>query len=171
MPTEDAPAVATRTPPERDLPSIDGARALIASGDPEGALVAARRALADRPDDTGYRLVEADALRALRRFGEAVVAYDRVAASHSAARAGAGFRAASIRFRNMADPSGAIASLDAAAVDAEGAAFEERGLALRARSLAALGRGEEAREVALRYLARFPTGTTRSDMLRLTTPD
>jgi hypothetical protein len=98
--TDTATTEAARPPStESDLPSIDEARALIASGDAEGALLAARRVLAEDPNDAGSRLVEADALRALRRFAEAVAAYDRVAASPSPARARAGFRAASIRPR------------------------------------------------------------------------
>ncbi len=155
------------TPRRESPPTVERAQAMIAAGNPEAALLAARRALAERPGDLAYRLVEADALRALRRFAEAAPVYDRVAVSPGAAHVGAGFRAASIRFADLSDPAGALASLDAASVDGEGSPFEERGLALRARALEALGRRADTRAVAERYLARFPAGTTRADMTRL----
>jgi len=149
-------------------PTADDARGLISSGEAEEALRAARLALAARPRDVEFRLVEADALRALRRYAEAADAFDQAAVDAGpGSRLGAGYRAAVIRRRNLGDPDGALASLDVARVDAEGSPFEERGLALRARALLALGREADARIVAERYLARYPTGSTRSFMEQL----
>jgi hypothetical protein len=166
-----APVDLTDEPPP-SRPSIAGEgdrvediRRLITEGDPERALIAARRVLARDPSNPDYRMVEADALRALRRFAEAADAYDRAAEDGGAAeRAGAGYRAASLRSDHLDDPLGALSSLSAASVDQRGSSFEERGLALRARALDALGRTEEARDVARRYLSRYPAGTTRAFM-------
>lgn len=148
--------------------TAEQARDLIAAGDAGGALAAARLALAAHPRDVAFRLVEADALRALRRYAEAADAYDQAAdGAPFGERQGAGYRAAAIRRTNLGDPAGALRSLDSARVDAEGSPFEERGLALRARALTSLDRADEARAVAERYLSAFPTGSTRQLMERL----
>jgi hypothetical protein len=61
-----------------------------------------------------------------------------------------------LRFGQLDDPAGALASLDASAADAPAAPLEERALALRARGLERAGRRAEAQAVARRHLDRFP---------------
>jgi len=144
-------------------------RRMIASGDPGRALDLAREArrAADRPGR--YWLVEADALRALERFGEAAEAYERGAAlSGGAARATAGYRAAALRANELFDCEGALGSLDVAQVDGRGSPLEERGLALRVRCLDRLGWDEAAQMRARTYLNRFPNGSMAGWMRSLT---
>jgi hypothetical protein len=130
-------------------------RAWIAEGRPEDALAAARA-------ETGgaWRFVEADALRGLRRFAEAADAYDAAAASlDGAQRVQAGYLAATVRATELRDPSGALASLDAASADGPGSLLRERAMVLRATALADLGRTEEVRTIAADYLESFPEGS------------
>ena len=61
--------------------------------------------------------------------------------------------AAILRSRSLHDDAGALRSLDAGNVT--GSALGERGLVLRVRLLVSLGRSDEARVEARRYLERF----------------
>ena len=104
-------------------------------------------------------MLEADALRALRRYREAADAYDRAAAGLSDSQASqAGYLAASVRSRHLGDATGALSSLDRSGADRPGSPLAERALALRARILNQEGRTAEARDVASDYLRRFPGG-------------
>ncbi len=115
-----------------------------------------------------WRLLEADALRGLGRAGEAAAGYDRAAGELPPARAAqAGYLAATLRFRNLGDPSGALASLDRSRADSASAPLAERATVLRVRALLRLGRQEEARRIAARYLERFPNGGMEEWMIGL----
>ena len=104
-------------------------------------------------------MLEADSLRAMRRFADAAAAYDRAAGELSGGmRSQAGYRASHIRYRQLSDARGALASLDQSGADRPGSPLAERAMALRARLLNSLGRTSEARQVAARYLERYPDG-------------
>ena len=136
------------------------ARALIAEGRAEHALSHARSR-----EGGEWRHIEADSLRALRRFSEAADAYDRASAELDGARAQqAGYLAGSLRLLELGDPAGALASLDRARADAIGSPFEERALVLRVRALRHADRPDDARLAAARYLARYPDGGARASM-------
>jgi len=140
-------------------PAAEEARAWIASGDADRALDAAREALRDDPTAAEWRMIEADALRALGRFEAAVSVYERAAVDLGGVRAAqAGYLAARIHQGRLDDARRALAALDLVGADEPGAPLEERATALRARILMAQGRREQAREVARRYLDRFPAG-------------
>ncbi|MEM9068178.1 MAG: FecR domain-containing protein [Myxococcota bacterium] len=130
-------------PAGRTQPQVtrDVARSWIANGDFERALDVARR--------RGWRLVEADALRALQRFAEAAEVYEAVGDSRAA------YAAARIHFLELNDPDAALRALETIE---EGSPLAERSLALRVRALRRVGRTEEARRFAETYLARFPQG-------------
>ena len=162
-------AAGRRSPPE---PATHGdgradlttARRALGNGSPEVALRAARAALAAaslRDEETlgGWRLVEADALRALGHFADAATAYER-AARNLPRTAGqqAGYRAAFMRFYELGDGNGALRVLDATHADADGAALAERALGLRLQALQSLGRAADAAVARRRYLERFPNG-------------
>ncbi|HEY8428943.1 MAG TPA: hypothetical protein VIL20_11240 [Sandaracinaceae bacterium] len=116
--------------------------------------------------------MEADALRALSRTREAADAYDDAAARlPRASSVAAAFSAARLRLRELSDPAGALASLDAGAVDAVGSPLRERALALGADALAALGRTAELREVARAYLRDYPLGSHAPRFARLAGTD
>ncbi len=100
----------------------------------------------------GWTQLEADALRALGRYSDAADRYDEVARGGNGTAA---FEAAQLRFQRLSDPSGALASLQAAPTPA---ALEERRLGLEARLLVRLGRSADARAIAERYLEAHPQG-------------
>jgi hypothetical protein len=138
---------------DRD-PDLAEARRLLAAGESTTALAAVRRR-----DGGPWRLVEADALRALDRHASAAAAYDRAAPALSGSeRVQAGYLAATTRRDQLDDASGALASLDRSAAAASGSPLEERALVLRVDLLTALMRHPEATATAERYLARFPAG-------------
>ena len=154
--------------PARRAAPVDPAatRALIAQGLATRALWQARQ-----HEGGEWRHVEADALRALRRFEEAAAAYDRAARELDGTRAHqAGYLAASVRLLELADPSGALDSLDRARADAPGSPFEERAIALRVRSLRHLDRHDDARSAAQHYLDRYPEGGMAEQMRALLEP-
>jgi hypothetical protein len=140
--------------------TLDDVRRWLVDGRAEAALAEARNALAAGRDAPGpWRLLEADALRALGRFAEAADAYDRaVPALDEIAAASAGYAAAFLRFRQLGDAAGTLGSLDAAGADREDSPLAERSLALRTRALEQLGRRDEAQTAARRYLDRYPQG-------------
>lgn len=101
------PGSATRPP----RPAF--ARLWIADGQPERALAAARLALEQGHHEPTWRMVEGDALRALGRSGEAVVAYERAASTYGPALAArAALAAAELRLDALGDPMGARRTLD-----------------------------------------------------------
>ena len=114
----------------------------IAGGDAERALAEARR--------RGWRLSEADALRALRRGEEALTIYERLA-SRDGYAAFTGARVA----QELGDRRRALALLDRAPASA----FDERALGLRVRLLVEGGRRAEALPLAASYVERFPNGS------------
>jgi hypothetical protein len=114
----------------------------IAAGDAERALAEARR--------RGWRLAEADALRALRRGEEALTIYERLA-SRDGYAAFTGARVA----QELGDRRRALALLERAPTSA----FDERALGLRVRLLVEGGRRAEALPLAARYVERFPNGS------------
>lgn len=112
-------------------------------------------------------MVEADALRALRRYDEAVAAYERAAGQLSGGMAAqAGYLAASTRFR-QGDARGALSTLDGSSAMAPGSPLAERATALRVRLLHRLGRRAEARREAEGYLRDYPNGGMASWMRSL----
>ncbi len=136
--------------------ALEDARRALVQGDARTAL-----SLAQAPAARGaaWRLVEGDALRALRRFDEAATAYEAAAsAARGTSSKNAAYLAARLRARECDDPDGALAVLDAYRVDVRGSPLEERGLALRAQILVSASRASQAQIVARRYLERFPDG-------------
>jgi len=141
-------------------------QALVASRDFEGALAAAQNVLRVQPLDRGARLVEAQALQGLRRFDAAATAYDSLARTGPPTmRAEAAFRAATLRYRELHDARGSLASLDA--VNLAASPYAERALGLRARAQDAAGDADGARQTAARYLALFPEGGMQQAMQAL----
>ncbi|MCU0671785.1 MAG: FecR domain-containing protein [Myxococcota bacterium] len=114
----------------------------IAGGEAERALVEARR--------RGWRLSEADALRALRRGEEALTIYERLA-SRDGYAAFTGARVA----QELGDRRRALTLLERAPTSA----FDERALGLRVRLLVEGGRRAEALPLAASYVERFPNGS------------
>ena len=167
-----AAAAAPGPVPAPDSAALAEARSWITLGTP--AAERARRIAHERADSPAserpgaWRLVEADALRALGRHAEAAAAYDAAARLLPADEAAhAGYLAAWLHLEREDDPEAALASLDAALADAPGATLEERSLALRAGALARDGRADEAAATAARYLARFPDGGQAAAMRAL----
>lgn len=119
------------------------------------ALAIAQRVAARGPLTGVWWQLEGDALRGLGRFAEAANAFDAAAEAFTGREhVEAGYTAAYVRFHDLHDAQTALASLDLAKTD--GSALEERGLGLRAQILVALGRHAAARDVATRYLRKFP---------------
>jgi hypothetical protein len=109
--------------------------------------------------DGAWLLVSADAHRGLGHAALAADTYDRAAKVLTASdRAIAGYNAAYLRFRELRDPAGALASLEGAGVAADDSPIEERGIGLAVQALLALHRDDDARPFAERYLKRFPRG-------------
>jgi hypothetical protein len=127
------------------------ARADVAAGEFRSALAAFDR----EPAPNGaWLLVAADARRGLGDVPAAADTYARAAAALTGPeRAEAMYTAAYLRFHDLHDATGALAALG----DDSGP-LEERALALRVQILVALHRGDDARDAARRYLARFPRG-------------
>ena len=157
-----APAPASDAPLEV---SLEEARRWLLAGDSERALVAAETALAnlrshaDEPrtsTEAAWLLLEADALRALRRYGEAVDRYQAVAERAPAQRALAGYAGASMAFYELHDASRALALLDVLSLDDASSPLRERASVLRVDVLLALGQHEQAKLAAQRYLEREP---------------
>ncbi|MBO6938462.1 MAG: FecR domain-containing protein [Deltaproteobacteria bacterium] len=147
--SESSVAVASTTEPASPRPrpvrvERDDVQRWLAAGDYERA----RSTAAAR----GWTQLEADALRALGRYADAADRYDEVAQNGNGTAA---FEAAQLRFQRLSDPSGALASLQAAPAPA---ALDERRLGLEARLLVRLGRSTEARAIAERYLEAHPQG-------------
>lgn len=149
VPTGRTPSRATRETSARER-SNDDTRITpdvlarwIAEGDAERALVEARR--------RGWRLPEADALRALRRWDEALTIYERLAGRDGYAA----FTGARVASQELGDRTRALALLERAPASA----FDERALGLRVRLLVEGGRRTEALPLAARYVARFPNGS------------
>jgi FecR protein len=173
-----APAVPVETvAPVREAPRIDTepvrrllsrARAALSVGHFDEALAIVYRAKARGKLAGTWWVVMGDALRGLGRVAEAADAFDVAAGELSGSDAIESMYSASyLRFHDLHDATAALASLGAS-VDAAGSPLEERGLGLRAQILDALGRHAEARAVAERYLARFPTSdlqTLMSDLI------
>jgi tetratricopeptide (TPR) repeat protein len=142
------------------------ARADLKTGKFGDALDAAKLAT---PWSGAWWQVVADAHRGAGDTSDAADAYDHAAKLLTGAdRNEAGYSAAYLRFRDLHQHAGALASLDAAGADAAGSPLEERALGLRAQILVALGRRDDAKAIARRYLAQFPHADLRPYMLALT---
>jgi tetratricopeptide (TPR) repeat protein len=167
---EPAPSELPPAPAVESLEAIlSRARAHVAAKRFSEALDDIKRATARGAHGAEWSLVEADALRGSGRAADAANAFDGAAqALAGAARVDAAFSAAYLRFHELRDARGALASLDVATLD--GSPLEERGLGLRAQILASLGRRSEARAIAKRYLEKFPRGGLRTYMLGVTRP-
>ena len=119
-------------------PDLAVARAMLAAGDPAGALHASARALADHPGDPAALTVQGEALAALGQRGRAETSFRQALTADPAAlpaRMGLG------RVLLRTDPAGAAAQFRAvlAAQPADAAALNDLGIArdLRGRHLAA----------------------------------
>jgi hypothetical protein len=161
-----APVVTQEPPkPESLERMLARARSQLAAGDYEAVLAEVERAARRGTPSGAWRMLEGDALRALARPTDAAGAYDRAAALLAGAeRSEAAYSAAYLRFQSRDHERALTSLLDA---DATGSPLEERGLALRAQILEALGRKDDARAIAKRYLDRFPAGGLRSYMKAL----
>jgi hypothetical protein len=152
--------VVNETPtPVRRVPRVvrlATAQRWLASGRADRALRAAELAIATDATDGDWRMLRADALRALGSEG-AASAYEEAARHLPWNRAAqAGYLAAHLR--HDADANGALQAIERTAADAIGSPLEEPALVLRTRILAEQRRFEEARMTAERYLARYPEG-------------
>lgn len=164
--TEPEPPATEPEPPATERAATVELTALMAARDFEGALAQARNVLRGHPTDVHARLGEAQALQGLRRFDAAATAYDGLARTGPASvRAEAAFRAATLRYQDLHDARGSLASLDA--VDLGASLYAERALGLRSRAQAASGDAEGARQTAARYLATFPEGGMQEAMRAL----
>lgn len=153
-PGQDQDVVARPLPTVRDEPARPSPRTAdtaIREGRASEALALAREGIAR--GESGWGAVHADALRALGRPAEAADAYDAAARRERTHRAELAYSAAILRSRTLHDDAGALRSLDAGNVGAS--ALAERGLVLRVHLLRSLGRTDEARSEARRYLERF----------------
>ena len=151
-------------------PGLERARHLLAQGKSLEALTLARAALQKGPgtDVLSWRRVEADALRALGRFNEAVVSYELGATqAESTERKQFAYDAAALDLEGLRDPASALVLIDRWQLDAHDSQLRERAGRLRVHALLALGRMEEARAAARRYLAIEPETAVSEEMRRL----
>jgi hypothetical protein len=158
--------VAPAPAPAAPLPvPLEEARRWLLAGDSERALGAAQSVAstvgsrADEPraaTDPAWLLLEADALRALRRYAEAVERYQALAERVPAQRALAGYAGASLAFYELHDATRALALLDVLALDEASSPLRERASVLRVEVLLALGQHDQAKLAAQRYLEREP---------------
>lgn len=155
-----APSVAVRAAQPSEAvhaASLHQARALLAQGNAAEALAMASD-VADRGQGAPqWQLVEGDALRALRRFGEAADSYERAAASlPGGAAQQAGYLAASVRFRRLGQPAKALRSLESCGAADEASPLRERALSLRILALRSMNRLADARREARSYIDEYP---------------
>jgi hypothetical protein len=134
--------------------SPEQARSWLLAGESERALQAAQSA--SPAQSSAWQLLEADALRALGRYAEAVDHYQTLAQRDPSLRASAGYSGASLAQRALHDPGRALRLLDQLALDADDSPLRERASVLRVDVLLELGRHDEARLAAQRYLQREP---------------
>ena len=142
------------------------ARAWLLAGDSERALLAAQSHAEEH--EPAWLLLEADSLRALHRYADSVDRYQNVAERAPALRVSAGYAGASLSLYELHDPTRALALLDALALDAMGSSLRERASVLRVNALLALGRRDEAKTAAQRYLDREPETKVSQRMRALT---
>ena len=144
-------------------------RLLLAQGETEQALASARTALATRPaEEFPWRALEADSLRALGSFHEAIAAYEHAATlAAPAERAQLAYDAAALAFSGVHDPARVLALIDRWGLDVQESPLRERAGRLRVHALLALNRVEEAREAARRYLARERETAVSDEMRKL----
>ncbi|MGE0788149.1 MAG: FecR domain-containing protein [Sandaracinaceae bacterium] len=135
-----------------------------ASEDPQSSL--SRPPTAEPPTTAEGWMERGDALRRERRHADAATAYERAAALLPPSRAAvAGYLGAS-QHAAVGAWNDALRVLDATHASDPDAMLESQALALRVRALLALGRRQEARVAAQRYLARFPDGPERAQVER-----
>lgn len=182
---QEAPAVAEVTPTEpgaapravvieapirrapRYVLRVGTARRWLETGRPDRALRAAELMVATDPNDGDWRMLRADALRALGS-SDAARAYEDAAAHLPWSQAAqAGYVAAHLRRTELGDATGALEAIERTAADAMGSPLEEPALVLRTRILAEQRRFDEARLTADRYLARYPEGSAAPWMREL----
>ncbi len=159
-------------PPPAPEPSLDAmladARTALAAGKLDDALAIAQRAAARGAQAGAWRVLTADALRGLGRADDAATAYEQAARELAGSDAiEAGYSAAYLRFKELKDPTAALAVIEATQPDAAGSPLEERGLALHVAILEALARKGDAKPLAQRYLEHFPQGELRVEMQQL----
>jgi tetratricopeptide (TPR) repeat protein len=145
-------------------PTLAELRGLLAAGDAQGAL-----SLARAQTDEDFLLLSADALRALGRHREAIAAYRALATRtrEAARRAQAGFAAAQLAFHGLGDPAEALALIAEFGLCDDASLLRERASALEVDALSALGRLDEAKRAAARYLWREPATETSRRMRAL----
>lgn len=151
-PTARPPSSESPDPPEPsgDAPELARARAMLARGDFEAALLSSDA----HDDDGGWLLLRADALRGLGRADEAARAYETAARSLDRnRRVGAAFAAAQLRARNAPDE--ALRLLEHFDVTSRTSPLEERARALQIQLLYRVGRTDEGDAEALAYEERF----------------
>lgn len=150
--------------------SLSAARDFVGAGEYGRALDAARA-------DEGYRdgpwlMVAGDALRGLRRWGEALTVYRRVArGGEPGDRGQAAYLAAWVAFRKLFRAVEALEVLDEAQLLEGEGVLAERAFLLKGAALVQQGRDLEARAVCRRYLARFPNGAERAWAERIVASD
>lgn len=159
------------TPPDDarriEMPAIDARSSdtdmlAAAKADIAAARYADALAVVDAAHGTSaaWKLVEADAARATSDTQRAADAYDAAAKLLTGDdHLEAAYAAAYLRWKNLHDADGALASLGDVP---HGATLEERALALQLQILHGAKRDTDARPVAARYLAAFPHGDLRA---------
>jgi hypothetical protein len=153
----------TKPPARAQTSELDQLRALLRHGQTEQAIALART-LADRDD--AFVLLLADALRAQGHFDEAQANYEAVAGrALGAMRAQAGFAAAQIALVTQGDALRALHDIER--FELGDSALSERASVLHVEALLRLGRGVEARQIAVRYLAQQPETETSARMRRV----
>jgi hypothetical protein len=151
----------------RPVLRVSTARRWLEAGRADRALRAAELAVATDPDDGDWRMLRADALRALGS-SDAARAYEEAARHLPWSQAAqAGYLAAHLRRAELGDRAGALEAIERTAADAMGSPLEEPALVLRTRILAEERRFDEARMTADRYLARYPEGGAAAWMREL----
>ncbi len=146
------PAVESSSPRVEDgpAPALARARAMLARGDFEAALLSSQ----PHEDDGAWLLLRADALRGLGRAGEAARTYERAARFLDRNRRfGAAFAAAQLRAR--ISPEDALRLLEEFGVTSRTSPLEERARALQIQLLYRVGRTDEGDAEALAYEERF----------------
>lgn len=150
-------------------PTLVEVREMLAKGRAQEALEHARSALTGRPEsELAWRSLEADALRALGKFHEAIVAYENAARlARAGERSQLAHDAAALAFSGVHDPARALSLIERWELDARDSPVRERAGRLRVHALLALRRIEDARAAARRYLALEPETAVSDEMRKM----
>jgi tetratricopeptide (TPR) repeat protein len=166
QPTVRAPQPAVRAPspaPKQGRSELEHLGELLRAGRANDVITHVRERA---QDDQAFLLLLADALRADGRFAEARAEYETLAErARGPTRAQAAFAAAQIALLTLHEPARALHCIEHFAISREDPTLSERSSALQVDALLQLGRDEEARAIAGRYLSEHPE-TEASERMR-----